>query len=274
MERARPASLLHTGLDRYEVFDFQGDELGKLKTFINKKNHPISFHVPFFRPVYFPYLGVTTFFLNDNPQKRDLSFKLIGSTMHYAKGWKADFVVTHLNWMEDSKNKQKVIKLANDAKSRFCQLTERYKLPINVEFGGYSGFFHEPNQYVEFVADHHLLGICIDIGHTFLISKVRNRSFFKDIEIMAPYTKSIHVWNTKDMDHCKKYNHVPVHPSQKTGDGWIDIKKTLEIILSGNKDCGIVFEYNHTYYDKIPIKVKEGMEWVRDIVNRKYKPTT
>ncbi len=267
MERARPAGLLHTGLDRYEVFDFQEDGLGKLKTFIKKKKKPFSFHVPFFRPSYFPYAGVTTFFLNDDPWKRALSFKLINSTMLCAKGWKADFVVTHLNWMEDSKNKQKVIGLANDTESRFCQLADNYNLPINVEFGGYSGFFHKPAQFVEFVLDHHLLGICIDIGHTFLVSKVRNRNFFKDIEVMAPHTKSIHVWNTKSIDHCKKHNHVPVHPAQKAKDGWIDIKKTLEIILSGNKDCDIVFEYNQTYYDNIPDKVKEGMEWVRDIVN-------
>ena len=84
---------------------------------------------------------------------------------------------------------------------------------------------------------------------------------------MAPHTKSIHVWNTKGLDHCKEHNHVPVHPSQKTKDGWVDIKKTLEIILSHNKDCDIIFEYNHTYYDNIPGEVKEGMEWVREIVS-------
>jgi hypothetical protein len=74
MERARPASYLHTGLDRYEVFDFQEDGLGKLKSFIKSKELPFSFHVPFFRPSYFPYTGVTTFFLNDDPDKRALSF--------------------------------------------------------------------------------------------------------------------------------------------------------------------------------------------------------
>ncbi|MFQ5964913.1 MAG: sugar phosphate isomerase/epimerase family protein [Candidatus Scalinduaceae bacterium] len=268
MERARPISLLHTGIDRYEVFDYQEDKLGKLKAFINKKKLPFSFHVPFFRPSYFPYRGVTTFFLNDDPKKRALSFKLINSTLHYARGWNADYVVTHLNWMEDSKNLIKVLKLASDTESRFCKLADKYNIPINVEFGGYSGLFHKPIQFVEFVLNHHLLGICIDIGHTFLISETRNRNYFKDIEIMAPYTKSIHLWNTKDLNHCKKYNHVPVHPSQEAKDGWIDIKKTLEIILSNNKDCNIVFEYNQSYYDRIPNEVKEGIEWVKDIVKR------
>lgn len=267
MERAKPAGFLHTGLDRYEVFDFQEDGLRKLKSFIKRKNLPYSFHVPFFRPSYFPYTGVTTFFLNDDPNKRALSFKLINGTMRYAKGWKADFIVTHLTWIEDSKNKQRVIKLANNTESRFCELADKYNLPINIEFGGYSGYFHEPAHFVEFVENHPLLGICIDIGHTFLISETRNRNFFKDVETLAPHTKSIHVWNTKGLDHCKQYNHVPVHPSQKTNNGWIDIKKTLEIILSHNKDCEIVFEYNHTYYDNIPGEVKEGMEWVRGIVN-------
>jgi sugar phosphate isomerase/epimerase len=188
--------------------------------------------------------------------------------MHYAKGWKADFVVTHLAWMEDSQNRQKVMALASNTKLRFCVLADRYNMPINVEFGGYSGYFHEPAQFVEFVKDHPLLGICIDIGHTSLISGIRNRSFFKDVEILAPHPKSIHVWNTKGQKKKKKNSHVPVHPSQKTEDGWIDIKKTLEIILSHNKECDIVFEYNRTYYDKIPKEVKEGMEWVKEIVDR------
>ena len=189
--------------------------------------------------------------------------------MHYAKEWKADFVVTHLTWKDDSPDRKKVMDLASDTKSKFCDLTDRYKLPINIEFGGYSGHFHEPEQFVDFVKDHSLLGICIDIGHTFLISGIRNRNFFEDIEIMAPYTKSIHVWNTKGLEHNKKHNHVPVHPSQKAKDGWIDIKETLEIILTHNKDCNIVFEYNNTYYDNIHDEVQEGMEWVKEIVNRK-----
>ena len=269
MERARPAGYLHTGLDRYEVFDFQEDGLGELESFIKSKKLPFSFHVPFFRPSYFPYTGVTTFFLNDDPEKRALSFKLIDSTMHYANKWSADFVVTHLTWKDDSLDRKKVMDLTSYTRSKFCDLADRYKLPINIEFGGYSGHFHEPEQFVDFVKDHSSLGICIDIGHTSLISGIRNRNFFRDIEIMAPHTKSIHMWNTKGLEHNKKHNHVPVHPSQKAEDGWVDIKKTLEIILGHNKDCNIIFEYNHTYYDNIPDEVQEGMEWVKEIVNKK-----
>jgi len=267
MERTSAANLLHTGLDRYEVFDFEESKLEKLREFINNKGLPFSFHVPFFRPSYFPYAGVTTFFLNDDPKKRELSFRLMNSTMHNAKGWMADFAVSHLNWKEDSENERKTLKLANDTALRFCELLDKHNVPVNVEFGGYSGYFHKPVQFIEFVQNHDLLGICIDIGHTYLISKSRDRDYFKDIEIMAPYTKSVHIWNTKGPDHCRKHNHVPVHPSQKAKDGWIDVKKTLNIILSGNKNCSIIFEYNHTYYDNIPGEIKEGMEWVRGLVN-------
>lgn len=270
MERSKAASLLHTGLDRFEVFDFGEDKLERLKAFIKKKKRPFSFHVPFLRPPYFPYVGVTSFFLNDDPIKRVLSFQLINSTLHYSKMWKADFVVTHLNWKEDSSNKIRVLKLADKTESRFCELADKYNMPINVEYGGYTGHFYRPAQFVEFVRDHPLLGICVDIGHTFLISKTRNRNFLKEVETMAPYARSIHVWNTKGLDHCKKHGHVPVHPSQKPKEGWVDIKKVLEVLLSANKDCNVVFEYNRSYYDNIPGKIKEGMEWVKELVD-KYK---
>ncbi len=124
MERVRPAGYLHTGLDRYEVFDFQEDGLKKLRSFIKSKKLPLSFHVPFFRPLYFPYSGVTTFFLNDDPDKRALSFKLINNTMRYAKEWEADFIVTHLTWKDDSHNRKTVMDLASDTRSKFSDLAD------------------------------------------------------------------------------------------------------------------------------------------------------
>ena len=61
--------------------------------------------------------------------------------MHYAREWKADFVVTHLTWKDDSSDRKKVMDLASETKSKLCDLADRYKLPINIEFGGYSGHF-------------------------------------------------------------------------------------------------------------------------------------
>ncbi len=79
--------------------------------------------------------------------------------MHYAKEWEGDFIVTHLTWKDDSHNRKMVMDLASNIKAKLSDLADKYKLPTNIEFGGYFGHFHEPKQFVDFVKDHPILGI-------------------------------------------------------------------------------------------------------------------
>ncbi|HHT9152461.1 MAG TPA: sugar phosphate isomerase/epimerase family protein, partial [Candidatus Hypogeohydataceae bacterium YC40] len=61
-----------------------------------------------------------------------------------------------------------------------------------------------------------------------------------------------------------KHGHLPLHPSQKPHEGWVDVEKVLEIVLSANKEVKIIFEYPAK---EVTREVQEGFDWVRGIVD-------
>ncbi|MEK7368907.1 MAG: hypothetical protein AABZ62_04510, partial [Planctomycetota bacterium] len=77
--------------------------------------------------------------------------------------------------------------------------------------------------------------------------------------------RSMHLWNTKSIEHWRKHGHVPLHPSQCPTEGWVDIEKTLEITLSHNKDLKLIHEYRIANMDD---EIAEGFGWIRDTVER------
>ncbi len=260
------ASYLHRGLRHVEFFDYPPNDMVELKSTYEEmaaKGHKgLSFHAPMPRPVFFPYSGVTCFFLNDKPEHRELSFQLIENTLQHAQDWDADYIVTHLTYGKtDTSDPDKAKQLARDTCERFASLSSNYCVPINIEFAAYTTAFNDPEQFIELVSQHEELGICIDTGHTMFGAQIHKRDYFDDIEILAPHTRSMHLWNTR----CKTYDHIPLHPSQSPQDGWIDIEKTLEIVLSKNPNSTIVFEYPVA---EVTPDIQEGYDWIENMVKR------
>ncbi|HHT9153304.1 MAG TPA: sugar phosphate isomerase/epimerase family protein, partial [Candidatus Hypogeohydataceae bacterium YC40] len=212
VERAKEASILHKGLGRVEAFDFAIQGLGQLKSELNnlckEGTEGFSFHAPVPRPEYFPFPGVTSFLLNEDPANRQLSFRLLEDTLRQAREWGADYIVCHLTYKPtDTRDEERAMKLAEQACNRFAEMSRLYCIPINVEFAAYSDAFNRPSQFVEVVGPHPELGICIDMGHAFLGAKQWNRNYLEDIESLATYTRSMHLWNARNYDHYKKHGH-------------------------------------------------------------------
>ena len=259
-----PANLIHHGIGRVEVFDFAPDRLPDLRLFLSERGRPFSFHAPFTRPPGFEHPAVAVFFLSENRYRRDESLSLVGRTVADAKAWGAEHVVTHLNWADDTDDEKVSVRLARESAERFSVMAR--EVPIHIECGGYRGAFHDPGQFVELVSPHPGLGLCIDIGHARLISASRGRDFYKDLETMAPAARSAHLWNARDMETYRRLHHVPLHPSQRPEDGWIDIPRTLEILLSASPECRLIFEYREDGLP--PARIKEGFDWVEELASR------
>ena len=88
---------------------------------------------------------------------------------------------------------------------------------------------------------------------------IHKRDYFDDIAILAPHTRSMHLWNTR----CEVHDHIPLHPSQSPLDGWIDLEKTLEIVLIQNPSSAIVFEYPVV---EVTPDIQEGYDWIESVV--------
>ena len=95
----------------------------------------------------------------------------------------------------------------------------------------------------------------------FFLSK--ERDFYRDLEVLAPAAKSAHLWNARDAATYRRLHHVPLHPSQRPEDGWIDIPRTLRILLGASPECRLIFEYREDGLP--PAQIKEGFAWVAEL---------
>lgn len=269
-ERRPPESLLHRGLGHVEFFDLAPRQLEDLRplldVFSREGRESFSFHAPAARPEEFPYPGVTCFFLCEDEDRRELSFRLLAHTLEAARRWNAAYVVSHLTFGKtDTGDSRLAERLAADACRRMAEMSAAAGVPVDIEFASYSDGFHRPEQFLETVSRHSELGVCIDIGHAMLGALVRGRDYLEDIAVLAPGARSMHLWNTTGPEHTKAHHHTPLHPSQKVDEGWLDVERIMETVLERNPDIHIVFEYPIA---EVTPEIQEGYDWVAGIMER------
>lgn len=267
MIREPAASYVHRGIGRTEFFDLTDAELDDLGSTLDaltgEGRNRFSFHAPIVRPDYFPHTGVTCFFLSEDAQRREMSFQLLGDTLGRAERWGAEYVVCHLTYAPtDTTDTATAHKLAEDSCARIAAMSTAAGMPVDIEFAAYTDAFNCPDRFTDTVARHPELGICIDIGHAYIGSLLRQRDFHDDIAALAPIARSMHLWNTAGPEHNRRHGHVPLHPSQRPDDGWIDVAQTLHTVLSANDSVNIIFEYP---ISEITPEIQAGYDWVADI---------
>lgn len=266
--RKPPEGLIHRGLGRVELFDLPPEKLAGLAdlrgALAAEGRTGLSFHCPVVRPEWFPWSGVTCFFLNDDPAKRELSFRLLADTLEHAARHGAEYVVSHLTFgPTDTRDPVLATELAAAACERMAVLSRGFDVPIDVEFAAYTDSFHDPAAFVAAVGRHpYELGLCIDVGHTFIGASRRGRDYHADIATLAPLARSMHLWNCRDP---ASFAHVPLHPSQRPADGWIDVEAAIHAVLTSVKDSAFIFEYP---IKAITPEIRQGYDWVAAIVDR------
>lgn len=143
-------------------------------------------------------------------------------------------------------------------------MAEKYGLKVNIEYASYDHRFKNPDEWIELVKDYEDIGICLDIGQLFINCKEVGSDFYQKLKEILPYTNAIHIWNTREKSDLERFGFIPVHPSQKPEEGWIDIEKSIEIIKAQHRDIPIVFEPNFSYNGEEYFS--EGLDWVNSIM--------
>ncbi len=224
----------------------------------------VSYHAPVFHQAD-PKM---TYYLNSNFRLREATFEILEMNLKMAKSLPTDYVIIHFtsnSMLEENITDSEIKYLANRSAKRINTLSSQYKLPIYLEYTGYNCRFDLPDDFINIVRDQPNLGLCVDLGHLSAVCTDYGLDFFKELEKLMPYTKVIYAWNSTSKDSAKKHGYIPVHPSQKTEDGWIDIEKTINLALSYNEDMYIIFQPNFEYKDKQFFE--EGVNWVNKMVD-------
>jgi sugar phosphate isomerase/epimerase len=257
-----PASALHPGLGRFEAFDIARERLAALGVHAACTRLPWSVHAPLTRArLAEPPSAV--FFLAESP-RRAASFAALEATLAGAARLGAEYVVTHLNWTEDVADRGRAEALAHDAAARIAGLARRHGVPVHVEIGGYTGGFHEAAQFAALARAHPDLGLCLDVGHLWLIAAARGRPAYRDIETLAPHARSLHLWAARDLATYRAHGHLPLAPDLSPADGWLDVRRALAPVLAARPDCAVIFEYAWPRADAR--RALAGLAWAEDLV--------
>lgn len=265
-----PAGYLNRGVGRLEAFDWAAERLDELRARLGAAALPFGLHTPLFRPAGYPHGPEAVFYLSDDAGERRRAWEMLETTLAHASRWGAEYAVTHLAWGQDAAGERRALALAAEAGERLAAMASEANVPVFVETGGYTGHFHTAAQYAALAASDARLGLCIDIGHSRLVAETRGRSFWDDLEVLAPQARSMHLWNTRGLDDYRRHHHVALHPAQRPEDGWIDVERALETVLRHNPDCALVFEY--TWDERDAARVEEGFAWVEAIAARCRQP--
>lgn len=253
-----PTHTVHPGLGRVEVSDVSPETVASLAA----APRPFSVHAPLVRArLDRPPWAV--FFLADGPE-REQSFAELGTTLATAAALGAEYVVVHLNGRADVPEERRAERLAYEAAARIVALSGRHRVPVHVECGGYGGGFHRAGQFSALARAFPELGLCLDVGHLWLIARERGRSAYADIEALAPHARSLHLWAARDLPTYHRHGHLPLHPARSAGDGWLDLRRALGPVLAHRPECPIIFEY--TWPASGAPAAAEGLRWAVDTI--------
>ncbi|EOC99300.1 sugar phosphate isomerase/epimerase family protein [Caldisalinibacter kiritimatiensis] len=237
-------------------------EITSLLKLSKKRPIKITYHAPVFHQTD----PTVTYYLNSNKRLREATFEILEINLDMARSMPTDHFIVHFTSKnsDDKIDDNELYSLAEDSAKRLNELSKKYKMPIHLEYAGYNNRFYKPKDWVQLISKYDNLGICLDVGHFYISCQLNNMDYFTELDRMLPVIESMHLWNTRGLEDIKKYGHIPVHPSQRTEEGWIDIENTLKLVLSYNRDINIVFEPDFNYGD---IKyAQEGINWVNELV--------
>jgi sugar phosphate isomerase/epimerase len=260
-----PARALNPALHGCETFDFGPADLGGLRLRL-RAYAAFSVHAPLPTPVDYPGQPVTSFLLDADPAKRCASLDMLCGTIALAAQWNALYVVVHFAGLQsDSLSDREVSALAEEAATRLDDWAALYGTPVYLEYAAYNRSFATPEEMVSLVSRHIHLHVCLDVGHLRIAAGMLGIDEWRAAQLLAPYTRSMHLWTMRGREDVRCYHHVPVHPSLRPQDGWIDIPGMLRLVCEQNPQCAVVFEPN-TLYNSDAKWQGEGMAWVEEIV--------
>jgi sugar phosphate isomerase/epimerase len=257
---------LNPALHGCETFDFAPADLPMLRRRLRGYDG-FSVHAPLPTPPDYPGRASTSFLLDADPARRQASLDMLENTTRVAAEWGAQYVVVHYGGLHsDGLSPKEVNALADRAAEQLNAWANACDIHLHLEYSAYNPSFATPADLVSVVRRYASLQVCLDVGHLRIGAEMLGMDEREAAEMLAPYTRSMHLWTMRDREDVRRYHHVPVHPSLSPADGWIDIPEMLDLVLRCNPDCAIVFEPNE-HYNPDRDWWAEGMEWVREIVD-------
>jgi sugar phosphate isomerase/epimerase len=264
-------AIIDHGLQRGEFYNFPPEELPELHRRVTQHNLASSVHAPLKRLSWYPSPPTFTFLCEAEPERRSLSLRMIEETMEQAQDLGADHVVVHFpspgsSNGPDPRSYDEALAVAWHSAELLSEMSRRYGLPIHIEGFGPSPFL-EVDFLMRIMTELPGLSYCFDTGHMHLQSHAFGFDLYEFAQGMARYIGSLHLWNNRGAEDYLAYRHIPLHPSQRAEEGWGDIARILQIVLSENPSVIMIMESGLHYPEQLGgHDIAEGVQWVKGLI--------
>ena len=260
-------TIIGNGLRRGEFYNLPLDELHRLKNLIEHYKLDWSIHTPLIQLDWYPQPPTWSFLCDEDKDKQDLTIKMITLTAQHAEELGAEYIVVHFpSPGSDTDCDDKHVDIARRSCDRLADISVKRKISIHVEGVGASSLIN-----AEFLTtvlkEFSPLRYCFDTAHTNLAALEHEFDLYELYRELLPYLGSMHLWNTRGRDDYLAYRHVPVHPSQSTEDGWVDIPRLLKELNNSRSTLPIIYESEPSYPEELGgYDYKEGVNWIKELL--------
>jgi len=222
------------------------DKLRKFHVEANKAERlglPYSIHLPVYIEDWYNYDYFSAFFIDEDKEKRELSFRLLELNLEKLKACKPEYFVLHFPGISEKwENFNEFAKTLIQSLDRVNKLADNYGVKILLEYFGSNKNFCDYNEWISIIGKYKNLGILTDTGHLYFASIVCGFDFMEALNALSPESDAFHVWTTKgNKAYCececyKKYHHIGPNIDQKREDNWaFDTKEVIKLIAKENK---------------------------------------
>lgn len=199
---------------------------------------PYSIHLPVYVEDWYPYGYFSAFFIDEDKEKRNLSFRLLEDNLRRLKKCTPDYYVLHFPGIaKPCTDSSKFKKILHTSLEKIDALAKDYGVTICLEYFGSNKNFYICREWIEIINRYKNLKILVDTGHLYFSAIKNSFDFIESLKILVPNAYAFHLWTTKgkkaycDSKYYNEYHHIAPHAEQNTKDGWafntVDIIKLL-----------------------------------------------
>jgi len=215
-----------------------------------------SIHLPLLVFDWFKEDYLSAFYLDEDPGKRALSFRLLEENLKALKAVGADYFVLHFQGVYRYRQDPAVFeKRLDEALDRIEDLGRTYGVKLVLEYFGSNFMFCEPADWVKKITPYEHLGILVDTGHLYYASLLHGFDMMEALETLGRVATGFHLWTTKadkaysESSYYREYHHIVVHTDQTRAAGFaFDTEEILRTIALFHKP--MVIEASQIYGGK------------------------
>jgi sugar phosphate isomerase/epimerase len=258
------------GLQRAELYNYAPEQRDELRSALRRLGIRGGVHAPLYRKEWYPWVPTWMFLHDIDPEPRELSRRLARESILESGDLGAEYIVLHFpgprsaTTASASLDHQRAVAL--ESAGLLAEWGKEAGVTVCLEAFGPSPLL-SADFLVEVFDQFPSLGYCWDTGHLHYSAQRDGFDYYALAEQLRPHVRSIQMWGTRHFDDYRHYHHIPVHPSQRPDDGWVDIDRTLRLLLNGGRSMPVIFESPPRYPTELGAHdYREGIRWVQTIL--------